>query len=124
MKTTIFTFILSFFLLISCSKDNSSENQESGTADFKVSNTNGVVNELETLQIKNDSKNAVSYFWDFGNGVTSTEKEPNYAYPKCGNYNVKLTVTDSKGNLTTKSLEIPVLCIFGGGNHNTVTSKK
>lgn len=33
-----------------------------------------------------------SYLWDFGDGETSTEKNPTHAYSKFGEYTVKLTV--------------------------------
>lgn len=38
------------------------------------------------------SANAVSYLWDFGDGTTSTEKNPLHIYSKSGYYTVKLTV--------------------------------
>ncbi len=36
--------------------------------------------------------------WDFGDGNTSTERFPVWAYPRSGIYEVSLTVTDDKGN--------------------------
>lgn len=44
----------------------------------------------------NNSKNATSYVWDFGDGTQSTEMNPTHKYLHSGQYNVKLTV--SKGN--------------------------
>ncbi len=38
-----------------------------------------------------------SWFWDFGNGVTSTMQNPNYNYPSSGTYTVCLTIQDSCG---------------------------
>lgn len=38
-------------------------------------------------------------FWDFGNGVTSTDVSPTYNYPAVGIYTVKLLVTDNNGCL-------------------------
>jgi PKD repeat protein len=42
--------------------------------------------------------------WDFGNGTTSTEKNPYYVYKQAGNFNVTLKVTSSNGcsNILTK----------------------
>lgn len=37
----------------------------------------------------------VSYFWDFGDGQTSTEQNPTYTYLQNGTYTVSLTVTDN-----------------------------
>jgi len=49
-----------------------------------------------------------SYAWDFGNGATSTEADPQYAYTATGTFTVELTVTDDKGatGSTTKSITI------------------
>ncbi len=38
-----------------------------------------------------------SYFWDFGDGNTSTEANPAHVYASSGTYAVRLTVTDSLG---------------------------
>ncbi len=38
------------------------------------------------------------YLWDFGDGNTSNEKNPNHNYSENWNYNVKLTVKDSVWN--------------------------
>jgi PKD repeat protein len=39
--------------------------------------------------------NNLSFFWDFGNGHTSNDKNPNYYYPQDGTYNVCLSVHDT-----------------------------
>jgi len=44
-----------------------------------------------------------SYDWDFGDGNTSTESNPAYAYSDDGSYTVSLVVTDDRGN--TESYE-------------------
>ena len=43
--------------------------------------------------------NIVSYHWDFGDGTTSNEQNPNHVYSHSGIYNVEFTVTDSKGKI-------------------------
>ncbi|TAL61278.1 MAG: PKD domain-containing protein [Bacteroidetes bacterium] len=45
-----------------------------------------------------------SYFWDFGDGVTSTQKFPKHTYTADGKYTVCLTVTNACGTDST--------CIF------------
>jgi PKD repeat protein len=40
---------------------------------------------------------AVSWFWDFGNGVTSTVQNPSYVYGAMGSYDVTLIVTNANG---------------------------
>jgi hypothetical protein len=41
-----------------------------------------------------------SYFWDFGDGFTSTARFPNHLFPDYGTYNVCLTVTNACGTHT------------------------
>ncbi len=45
----------------------------------------------------------VSYFWDFGDGTTSTGVSTQHAYPKSGKYNVLLTVKDNFGATDSNS---------------------
>jgi len=40
----------------------------------------------------------VSWYWDFGDGYTSTIKDPTHDYPDKGSYTVTLKVTDNDGN--------------------------
>ncbi len=50
----------------------------------------------------------VSWFWNFGDGKTSTEQNPKHRYVKFRNYSVTLTVTDDGGisNFTSKNVTI------------------
>ena len=50
-----------------------------------------------------------SWFWDFGDGNTSTEQNPKHRFPVKGTYNITLTVTDSYDGTTdniTKSITV------------------
>lgn len=40
---------------------------------------------------------AVAWFWNFGDGTSSTLEDPTHLYPVSGTYNVLLTVTDAAG---------------------------
>lgn len=52
----------------------------------------------------NGSVSANTYFWDFGDGKTSTEFEPEHSYEAVdGTYTVTLTVSDAKGLSDTYS---------------------
>jgi PKD repeat protein len=50
----------------------------------------------------------VSWFWDFGDGDTSTRQNPNHRYVKFDNYSVTLIVTDNGGisNSTSKNITV------------------
>lgn len=46
-----------------------------------------------TVQFYNESTDAVSYAWDFGDGGTSTEESPSHTYTAAGTYSVSLTAS-------------------------------
>jgi PKD repeat protein len=50
----------------------------------------------------------LTYFWDFGDGTTSTQQLPTHTYTTSGTFTVSLTVTDSSGctNTLTKQAYI------------------
>jgi PKD repeat protein/type 1 glutamine amidotransferase len=52
----------------------------------------------------------VSYRWDFGDGGSSTEANPQHVYAKFGNYTAKLTVTYANGETATVTSAVTVGC--------------
>ncbi|MCC6582595.1 MAG: PKD domain-containing protein [Chitinophagales bacterium] len=74
---------------------------------------------LENDQIKltNTSSENTTYFWDFGNGITSTEKSPSISYKMHGSYTIKLVVTNSNGIRSSTTKNLIILCSFVGGTH-------
>ncbi len=75
--------------------------------------------ESDAIQLTNTSTENSTYFWDFGNGTTSTEKTPALSYNMHGIYTVKLTVTNSAGVKSTTSHDVIILCRFRNGDHTT-----
>ena len=54
------------------------------------------------IKFKNNSKNAVSYLWDFGDGTTSNEFEPQHTFTgNVTNYTVSLTAKNIQGCTNT-----------------------
>lgn len=64
----------------------------------------------------NNSANGNTFFWDFGDGNTSTDVNPTHPYQSPGTYTVTLVVTDSNQCYSPDTVEL-VLNIgdFGGG---------
>jgi len=59
------------------------------------------------------STDAVSYSWDFGDGNTSTEANPNYTYETGGLYTVELTTISSDGLEATATQDVsPIFLDF------------
>ncbi|WP_111706669.1 BspA family leucine-rich repeat surface protein [Lutibacter citreus] len=52
---------------------------------------------------ENKSVGATSWSWDFGDGNTSTEKNPTHTYASFETYNVSLTVSDPAGGTCTSN---------------------
>ncbi len=50
----------------------------------------------------------VSWFWNFGDGKTSAERNPRHRYIRSGNYSVTLTVTDDKGGSNSISKNVTI----------------
>ena len=57
-------------------------------ADFSISTTDA------TISFTDNSDPAVEWFWDFGDGTTSTEQNPVHTYAAQGSFEVCLTVTN------------------------------
>lgn len=55
-----------------------------------------------------DGDEVVSFFWNFGDGTTSSENNPTHTFSKPETYKVALTVIDEKGFSSKSSVEIEV----------------
>ncbi len=64
---------------------------------------------LETIFDPGCSTGTVaSYFWDFGDGNTSTSVKPSHTYTSAGSYNVILEVSDADNTVDTTDLTVTV----------------
>jgi PKD repeat protein len=82
----------------------------SPTADFTVSSTEVEID--ETVQFTDKSSDpeekTLLYQWEFGDGLSSTQRNPQHDYSEPGQYTVELTVTDDERATNTKSIMIEV----------------
>src|SRR4026207_1229822 len=72
-------FILSAVVISGCNKaGNSANNDPAPVAEFKITNmvADETVMEGSIIDFENNSQNADSYEWDFGDGRVSTERIP------------------------------------------------
>ncbi|MBR9923001.1 MAG: PKD domain-containing protein [Bacteroidetes bacterium] len=78
-------------------------------ADFSTS-----ISDL-TVDITNNTSNADSFSWDFGDGVgTSAESDPGYTYTEDGTYTITLTATNDCGSVTeTETITVSTMPIPG-----------
>jgi PKD repeat protein len=62
----------------------------------------------EVITFTNQSENAVSYLWSFGDGVTSTVTNPTHSYAMAGIYTVQLTVAGKNEGTDTYSSAVSI----------------
>ncbi|RED44897.1 gliding motility-associated C-terminal domain-containing protein [Seonamhaeicola aphaedonensis] len=81
-------------------------------ADFKIEPSTSMDNNIcYTIRLKNLSdycKGGLTYFWDFGDGTTSTETNPLHSFPVTNEnttYIITLTVRSEDGLVESKSFE-------------------
>lgn len=70
----------------------------------------------DPVQFDNESENANEYFWDFGDGNTSTDFEPEHNYTEPGTYTVTLYASDTSGCYEADSSIIEItIGLYEGG---------
>jgi PKD repeat protein len=93
------TFLLILFGIVamasSCNKDDGGTSSNKPAAKFSISGFE--VATPCTITFINTSSNATSYVWNFGDGFTSTQSNPNHIYNFRGTYLLKLKVTGPGG---------------------------
>lgn len=65
---------------------------------FNINSYNIAVNDTVKLMYGDDRPNNYTYLWDFGDGNTSTDRNPEHVYTKKGDYEVRLKVTNGCGS--------------------------
>jgi PKD repeat protein len=65
------------------------------------------------IQFRNESIDAISYAWDFGDGHTSTEVDPLHDYRVNGNWLASLLATAANGCTDTALVELKPEVIYG-----------
>jgi endo-1,3-1,4-beta-glycanase ExoK len=86
-------------VLTSTTQVSVTANPSSGSAPLSVAFT-------PTVQLS--SGYITGYYWNFGDGQTSTAAIPTHIYQNSGNYTATVAVTDSSGTRTSASVQISV----------------
>jgi PKD repeat protein len=85
---------------------NSIEDLTPPSAMFSATESNG---DWQTYDFSNQSVSSTTYAWTFGDGNTSSSKEPSNTYAAEGIYTVSLTSSDANGLTSTFSSEVEVV---------------
>ena len=76
-----------------------------------------VVGVNQPVQFVNQSTDAKSFLWNFGDGETATGENPTHSYEVGGIYTVSLTALSSNGkkkDVVTRSIEVDLIQTFVG----------
>ena len=99
----------------SWSSTNNSTNCNLGAFKFSLENITPVISIPQpyvclpnSYQFNNLSQGGDQYFWDFGDGNTSTQFSPSHSYQDTGHYEVTLIVSDSLGCLQEDTAVISI----------------
>ncbi len=98
-------FILSGILVMALSSC-----VKSPLSDFMVTQSPAIVG--EQVYFENFSSHAISYEWNFGDGITSNDISPYHAYTSSGTYTVTLTATGKNGEVSSSTLNLEVDEVF------------
>ncbi|WP_139957405.1 PKD domain-containing protein [Flavicella sediminum] len=119
-KNTIKTVLCASILVVSVSCEDAFEFDlpEAGSIEDKTlptANFGYIPNALDfkTVEFNNLSTESTKYLWDFGEGNTSTEKDPSYHFAAGeGTYPVTLTASDNNNASHTVTLDVEVVDKF------------
>ncbi|MEQ9438484.1 MAG: PKD domain-containing protein [Cyclobacteriaceae bacterium] len=68
----------------------------------------------EPIYFVNLSYGAENYYWDFGDGTTSTDSNPEHTYETTGSFDIQLIAESNKGCMDTILVESAVIIEDGG----------
>jgi PKD repeat protein len=105
MKQKFFLYLLVAIIAIAGNSCQQTDDAFPTTVDYEVS----AVNFIAPCHITFYSTASIglSYFWDFGDGSTSTQVNPDHIFYTAGSYDVKLTVSDGQHSESrTKTIRI------------------
>ena len=105
------------------STTNPSSNCNLAAFKFELNEIKAIASEPQTyiclpkpVQFTNTSTNGNVFFWNFGDGTTSTQANPSHQYSSPGNYDVSLIVSDSASCYLADTVNFDVqIGAFSGG---------
>ena len=103
MKKILYPVLILSLLVVSCTK---SPDPPFAEFSYEVTGDPEVGKEIRFI---NESENAVSFEWNFGDGYSSNEREPVYTYNSTGTFEVTLTAKGEEGDKDEASLTIEIL---------------
>src|SRR4030042_2846022 len=112
MKAIVYVLIPFIFLLLlqACEKDEKEKKvNHSPVANLSASVTSGdrpLQVEFNANLSTDEDGDALTYYWDFGDGNNSTSINPTKTFGTTGSFTVTLTVTDEEGLTDNASITV------------------
>lgn len=112
MKRILYSLsLLGLLLVLGCTKEgevkptnwNGNNNTNNPACSIQANLISGT-----TYQFSSTASGVQYYFWQFGDGNTSSLSSPTYKYTQSGKYTVKLTVTKTDGNTCQSAITLDV----------------
>lgn len=97
LKRVLPAFLITLIVVAGCKNEQYNFDALPDTVKSFFTISNEELNIDEAIQFNNESENADTYTWDFGDGTTSTETNPTKTYTSPGSYTVKLTAVGPGG---------------------------
>lgn len=93
MKKAIVLILVSLLLIKCNEKEDTKPKPEAAFS----ANTTSIFKEQSISFTDNSKNNPTIWFWEFGDGETSTEQHPTHTYNSAGTFSVTLTATNESG---------------------------
>lgn len=98
LKRILPAFVITLMLIMGCQTDPYDFDALPDPVKSFFTHNGGEQSDIDTdIRFTNQSENASSYTWSFGDGTTSTEENPSKSYSSPGIYTVKLTAVGAGG---------------------------
>lgn len=91
------TLLIAILIFVGCKQEKYDFNDLGNPVKSFYTNTSGELLINQSIAFMNESLNAETYFWDFGDGTTSTDKNPTKIFAEGGVYTVKLRAVGAAG---------------------------
>jgi len=104
-------FLLSIVLIAFFACNDNTLPEPEPKPDLPIANFSFTVNSQfppSEVQFTNSSAFSTNYNWDFGDGSTSTESDPDHTYLTSGDYTIILTASDDGGHTNIKAESITI----------------
>ncbi|MBO3697373.1 PKD domain-containing protein [Roseivirga sp. E12] len=111
-KLKVLIIVQLLFLLGACKNNDTTPIEPVADFDFehafKIFIANRPFSTFEAIELIDKSTDGEEYFWDFGNGETSTDKEPRISYASSGTYTISQSVISATGQKNTATRDIHI----------------